>query len=385
MDDGTDASHRPGQSRGVMDYLPSLLRWKKQILLFTAVVTVVAAGVSFLLPKWYQSSTVLLPPKNQVLGGLGPLTTLLKDFAPTSVGTRLSAGSSQVNYMAILKSRRAAESIIRRFDLLTVYDIDEGSMEKAVKEFNDNLSVEILEDGSIGVGVLDRDSVRAAAMTNAMVEVLNAIAFDLGTSEARSTRLFLEERVKENQSLLSAAEEKLRDFQEKRGVLVLSEDVKASASAVGELFAKKVRLDIEMSMLSKTVGQENERYKTLFLERSEIEKKLAGFPQMGMESFRLLRDVMIQQKIMEFLVPMAEQARFEEHKDIPVVLVLDKAVPAERKARPKRLLIIGSSALAAFLLAVMAAMTRVRFDLFSREHPDRYEALRSAFRTGRRA
>ncbi len=36
---------------------------------------------------------------------------------------------------------------------------------------------------------------------------------------------------------------------------------------------------------------------------------------------------------------MYEQAKVEEQKDVPVILVLDKAVPPKRKAKPKRLII----------------------------------------------
>jgi len=150
-------------------YLLGVLRWKKRIIVFVVAVTVLAGIVSFLLPKWYKSSTVLLLPRNQALGSMGSLSFLLRDLAPTGVAGRLGAGTGQLNYLAILNSRRAAEAMIRRFDLIKVYDIDDGSMEKTLEELARNFSVEVLEDGSIGLSIYDRDSVRAAEMTNAMV------------------------------------------------------------------------------------------------------------------------------------------------------------------------------------------------------------------------
>jgi uncharacterized protein involved in exopolysaccharide biosynthesis len=373
------------EHQGMTPYLSGVLRWKKRILGFALAVTVLAGIVSFLLPKWYKSSTLLLLPRNQALGAMGSLSFLLRDFAPTGVAGKLGAGGGQLNYLAILNSRRAAEALIRRFDLIKVYDVNDASMEKALEEFSSNFSVEVQDDGSIGLSIYDRDSVRAAELTNAMVEVLNTIAIEIGTSEARSTRVFLEKRVEENRAALAEAEDRLRAFQEKRGMMVLSEDAKATAQAIGELFARKVKLDIELSILRKTAGEENESYRQLSLERNELERKLSTFPELGIESFRLFRDVMIQQKIMEFLVPMYEQTRFEEHRDVPVVSVLDKGVPAERKARPKRLLIIVSAALSALLLATMFVIGYIRFELYRSEHPDKYETLRSAFRVRRRA
>lgn len=374
------ASQVPGDPEGMTPYLFGILRWKKKIIGFVLAVTVLAGIVSFLLPKWYKSSTVLLLPRNQAMGSMGSLSFLLRDLAPTGLTGRLGAGAGQLNYLAILNSRTAAETLIRRFDLVNVYDIADGSMEKAIEELAGNFSVEVQEDGSIGLTVYDRDSVRAAQMANAMVEILNTIAIEIGTSEARSTRVFLEKRVEENQAALARAEDSLRVFQEKRGIVILSEDAKASAEAIGELFAKKVRLDIELSILRKTAGEENESYRQLLLERNELERKLSTFPELGIESFRLFRNVMIQQKIMEFLVPMYEQTRFEEHRDVPVVSVLDKGVPAERKARPKRVVIVAASAFSALLLALLAAAAATRMEIFKAENPERYRRLKDALR-----
>lgn len=386
MDTRGQASNPPvaDDHQGITPYLLGVLRWKKRILVFVVAVTVLAGIVSFLLPKWYKSSTVLLLPRNQALGSMGSLSFLLRDLAPTGVAGRLGAGTGQLNYLAILNSRRAAEALIHQYDLIKVYDIDDGSMEKTLEEFARNFSVEVQEDGSIGLSIYDRDSVRAAKMANSMVETLNTIAIEIGTSEARSTRVFLEKRVEENRAALAEAEDSLRAFQEKRGMMVLSEDAKASAQAIGELYAKKVKLEIDLAILRKTAGEENESYRQLSLERNELERKLSTFPELGIESFRLFRDVMIQQKILEFLVPMYEQTRFEEHRDVPVVSVLDKGVPAERKARPKRLLIVAASALSALILAFFAAAVATRMEIFKAGNPERYRRLMDALRIGRR-
>lgn len=363
-----------------MEYLLALLRWKKAIAVFVVGVTVLATGVSFVLPVWYKSGVTLLPPRTQgLLSGLSPFSALLKDFAPTGAASRLGSGSGSVNYLAILKSRRATESMVRRFDLVHVYKRDDNSIEKTIKEFEDNTNLEIADDGSIRFEVYDRDSLRAAEMANAMVEVLNTIAVDLGTSEARGNRMFLERRVNEARAELAAAEVKLKEFQEANGIIVLSEDAKASASAIGELYAKKVRAEIELAILRKTTGDDNPMIAQLVLEKNEVERKLGTYPALGMASFRLFRDVLIQQKIQEYLVPMFEQARLEEQKDLPVVIVLDKAVPAERKSLPKRMIIVAAAALSALLVAVFAVLLIVRIDHFRTEHPDRFGALRAAW------
>ena len=72
---------------------------------------------------------------------------------------------------------------------------------------------------------------RAAAMANAYVEVLNRLSAELGTREARSNRVFLEERVQETRRLLRDAEDTLRAYQQKSGMMI-SPDQAASVSAI---------------------------------------------------------------------------------------------------------------------------------------------------------
>jgi tyrosine-protein kinase Etk/Wzc len=65
-----------------------------------------------------------------------------------------------------------------------------------------------------------------------------------------------------------------------------------------------------------------------------------SIPDLGAEYIRKFRAVEVQYKIMQFLTPLYEQAKIEERRQTPSVIVLDRAYPAERKSRPKRSLII---------------------------------------------
>jgi uncharacterized protein involved in exopolysaccharide biosynthesis len=366
----------------LLEYLTVLLQWRRFILMFVGGVTLAAIVVSLLLPRWYRSSATLIPPKdNATFGALGGISSILKEVAPGMSG-KLGGQSMAYNYLAILKSRRAAEAVIRKFDLMMAYDIDNGSMESAIKAFNGNFSVEVTTEGTLVVEIMDRDSTRAAAITNYLVETLNQVSIELGTGEARNNREFLEKRVDDARVDLRQAEERFREFQEKNGMVILPDDAKSSAAAIGDLYARKVKTDIELALLKKSTGVENPAYVQLRMEQDEIQKQLARFPSLGVQSFRLYRDLLVQQKILEFLIPLYEQARVEEHKDVPVMLVLDRAVPAERKARPQRVLIVGVALLSSLIIAIAAVLTIIRVRVFRAEHPDRYRDVVAAFRAG---
>ena len=109
---------------------------------------------------------------------------------------------------------------------------------------------------------------------------------------------------------------------------------------IASLYAMKAKKEVERAIARRTAGEDNPVARQLTLEIEELNKKLVGYPEIGLQSLRLYRDVVIQQRIVEFLTPIFEQARIDEVKDIPVVVTLDRAVPPERKAKPQRALIV---------------------------------------------
>ena len=51
---------------------------------------------------------------------------------------------------------------------------------------------------------------------------------------------------------------------------------------------------------------------------------MSSFPDLAMTSARLLREVTVQSKLLEILVPQYEQARMEENKNVPTLQILDE-------------------------------------------------------------
>jgi uncharacterized protein involved in exopolysaccharide biosynthesis len=171
------------------------------------------------------------------------------------------------------------------------------------------------------------------------------------TQEARSNREFIEKRVEEVKASLRVAEDSLKAYQEKRGLIIIPEETSSSISVIAELYATKERKATELAVLERTVGRDNPLYQQAAIELSELNKKVATIPQTTLSSIRLYRNAAIQQKIYEYLLPLYEQAKIDEQRDVPVVLVLDKGVPPERKDRPKRLFIL----LTALVLGLMVS------------------------------
>ena len=72
--------------------------------------------------------------------------------------------------------------------------------------------------------------------------------------------------------------------------------------------------------------------------RRDFQVPFTKVPELGMELVRLTREVKIQETVYGLLTAQFEQAKINEARDMPTVQLLDKAIPAERKARPKTVL-----------------------------------------------
>ena len=124
-----------------------------------------------------------------------------------------------------------------------------------------------------------------------------------------------------------------------------------------------------MHVLKETKGKTSPQYLDLLSEVKVLRKKInelkysdklssasnvlfpfKKMPDMVVEYFRLFREVKIQTKIMEYTLPMYEQAKVEEQKSIPTLQIVDKAVPAQLKYRPKKaFIILGAFFITAFI------------------------------------
>ncbi|MEK7263718.1 MAG: Wzz/FepE/Etk N-terminal domain-containing protein, partial [Bacteroidota bacterium] len=317
-----------------------IMKWKKFIFVILTLILAISMVVSLILPNWYKATASILPPKQQDFLSSFSSTSVLRSLNGLQKFGLMNQNVGVYNYLAILKSRTAMELVIQRFNLIKVYETQDSSLEETLKELRENVNFEVQDDDYITIEVLDKNKNRAAEMANYFVEILNTMSIELATKEATSNRDFIEKRLVENKTALYDAEENLKIFQEKNGTLILPDEASASLKSIADLYGMKSKKELEVAVLMKTLSSDNETLNLLTLEIEEIDKKISSLPDVGLKGFRLYRDVIIQQKINEYLVPMFEQAKISAQKDMPILLVLYKAKPAEKKSKQQRSLIV---------------------------------------------
>jgi capsule polysaccharide export protein KpsE/RkpR len=342
-----------GKSLNLIDFVLIVLKWKRFILITTACITIVSIILFFFVfPLIYYSSAII-----KGSGKAGGFFSAIEQLSNFSSLEDLSLGSKSkelATYSEILTSRRCLEPLILKYDLMNRDDY--MYMEDAVKGFaKQQLSLD--EDkiaGTLSIGVYDKDPLVAKDMTEFLIEQLDKINIELSITQAKNNRQFIETRYLQAKEDLKNAEDSLRAFQMIYGVAP-DLQIKASAQSAFTLEAEIKTEEVKLEVLKKVLSPDQIEVKTQEATINALKEQLSSVknstdlndllrlgnsPQIVMSYLRLQRDIEIQTKILTFLLPVYEQAKIEEKRETPTIIILEKPYIAERKSKPKRLTMV---------------------------------------------
>ena len=375
------------EKSNLINYLFVMTKWRKFIIINSFILAVLTAIFSLCMPKTYTAHTTILGPKEEVRG-LG-FSSILSSLSLGDLGFG-QVSEETYTFTAILNSRTIMETIAKQFNLMESYSAD--NLEETVRALRENVEVEINEDLTISFTASattsffpndeDVDEARRLSrdMANTFIEELDKVNTKLKTEKAQNNRIFIEKRYLQNLADLKKSEEDLKNFQESYGVIALPEQMEVTIRAAAELKAQIVAKEIEVAVLSDYVSGSHSKLTKTKRELNELKKKfdemkrgekyelanngtpdirlflpLNAAPELGLKYVRLYREVALQQKILEFLLPEYEQAKIQEAKDTPTVQVLDAAVTPIKRSKPKRTIMVLVAGFMGVLLSSIVA------------------------------
>ena len=394
------------------------LLWKRRKFITKNVIWVGLASViiSLFLPKWYASQAVILS------SGAGRFS-LISAFADLPLN---EFGFSPVNeditsFISILDSRSMKEQMVEKFNLVERYG--SRDVEYAMKELDGNTELRVTDEGALAITLMDREPEVSQQMVQAMLSQLDLINRRLSREQGKYNRQFIEERLKQTKIDIMKAEEELKLFQQQTGVVDILAQVTAQLEAYGQLYSQKVAAhggvysqelqaytelyaqragtEIQLNVAKSTLSQNNPTIRQLTFLLKEQDRQLetlaeqldselgvmlqdvderlgsvgfndgaapiwitlSDFPALAMRSARLIREVEVQSKLLEILIPQYEQARMEESKNIPTLQVIDEPKVPLNKTKPKRMLIV----LGAVFMAAMFSSGYVLVEYHTRD------------------
>ncbi len=396
---GTDptAQHEPSTAATAPGVTPFglalvLVRHRKMIAAVAVGAGVVAAVYSLTLPNRYTGITRILPPQQggssaammlgQLGGGLGALA-----------GGVLGVRSPSELYVGMLRSQSVADALIERHDLKRVYGT--STMVDTRDRLAGDSRFSADKGGFIAIEADAGDPRLAAELANSYVEQLHRLTTTLAISEAAQRRAFFEQQTQQARDKLADVEVRLRQAIDSGGLVSVDAQGRATVETIARLRGTISAQEIQVGAMKAYAAPSNPELqraeKELASMRAELSRLESGTPGgeaaargdvKGMGHIRLLRELKYYEALFEALAKQYELARVEEAREAPMVQVLDRASPPERRSGPRRTRIVLSAVLGGLFAGVLAALAlsaveNARLDPSSRS---RFAALREELR-----
>jgi tyrosine-protein kinase Etk/Wzc len=357
-----------------LDFIIIILKWKKFLLISFLSIAIISYLVIYLTVEEQFESTALIIPseQNSPLG----FSSLVKDLSalPISIGS-FNIRNDIDFYTTLTYSRSNLQRVAEEFNLIEEYKVD--NMEEAIKVLKKQITAKDTKEDAFQITARANSPEKSAAMTNFIVELLNQTVIEMNVKKSRDNRVFLEKRYEEVKTSLNAAEDSLRLYQQKSGIYMAEEQGRSIIEAYTKLESELATKEIELSVIEQVYGKDSPQASNARIGVEQFSKKVAelkkgssqnlllginSLPEKAMDYIRYYRDVQIFTKMLEYIIPLYEQTRYEEQKNIPILQIIDYAVPPVKRAYPQRVFISLLISLSVFFFILLYIFVREIFN-----------------------
>ena len=397
-------------------YLFLLLRNRWFLVRTILVVMIPTVVITYLLPKQYTVTTVLMPPDIQSTPGISIGGLAAGEFAGLFSGGMgyslpLMTTLSDV-YMEILNSRTLVEQVILgtayidSMDLREEYDRNEQvGLYWARKQFRQHYSAETTPSGFLRVEMTTGAPWYSVDVSERVVSVLDSLNRHVIVERASSARIFLEEQTASAESLLTSSSEALQQFEEEHGIVALDSELREFMRVLADLKQRYLSL----SATARAMRQGLVYGSTSSLEQLEREVSVLGgmitsleegstpaevnvrfpfslaeLPELEFRYARLKSEYDTALRLTSLLRVNLEQAKVEEAVTATTIRVLDPPSHPGWKSKPRKLYIWIEVFALTLIVLITFLLLRERAHAMRTENPEawrRWSGLMSEIRS----
>ena len=385
----------------LIDLLTALHAGRWPIIGGTLAVCVLAGGLSFLLPKEYEATVQILPPREEKQSfGFSSLLSSLP--IPTlRLGER---GTPADISLATIRSETTRRRMIEKFDLMRHYEA--RTLTDALETLADKTTADMTEEGMLAVSVLASEPQMAADMANYYIVLLDSTNKRFSHKTASERLNFIRGLLQEEDQKLEDKMKRLEEFQAEHNAISISDQARAVILTATSMRTAVLELEIERQRLIQSgLGFDHDKVKKLEREiqlrnvtmdflrdglptnngvlqnealQLDLEEDfflpLKQIPGVAQEYATLEKDVLVQTSLLLVLLQQEAQALIEAKDATSTVQVLDPATPPEIKAKPQRVMIV----FIAGLLSLFASISYVLGAVYLQDLRQRWRMRREA-------
>lgn len=390
----------------IFDIIIILLKRKNMIIIPTFIICIAAVIYIMLAPQFWVSTTAFLPAKQ----ASGVLPQIGSEFLAT--GMSLMGQQIQVeslDMLTIMNSRTFSEHIIEKFNLIDYLEIRDEDPRVAMEQALDMLHYSIKtvdmsrETGLITLSIETKEKELSAEIANYYVQHLARYNREERVTKAKLNREYLEQQVEEINTRIESITSQINIFQREHNVINLTVQSQKILEIYAELIAEHNALEIELKYQKEILKPDapilrqleikDEIMRQKIAELEQLQKRETGqfvlalkdIPDLSMQYLNLEFALTIEKKLLEFLYPRYEEAKVYEIRDMPTLEVIDAAVPAGKRSKPKRArfcIIVFLISIVTFSLAAVAVEKVKQID--NEQNKERIDELKKYLRFSRK-
>ncbi len=265
---------KPTQWMGWTEIFFRLWLQRNRIARWVAVGFLLSLFIGWRYPK-FESTVQIMPPDGGSSNGLAALIPALTK-SPGLAGLAADftgAKTSGAVFSKVLESRSVRDDLIKRFDLQKHYGTKFWD-DTRLKLGSRTDIVEDKKSGIIAITVHDRDPKLAMDMANAYVDELSLVTARASTSAAKQERVFIEQRLADENKNLQDAEHQFGQFASTNMALDVPEQMKVTVEAAARLQGELIAARAQVEALKQTYTEENIRVKSAQAHVNELEREL---------------------------------------------------------------------------------------------------------------
>lgn len=309
------------------DVLLLIVRKWKHLLVVCAVALIGSAIVSYCIPERYKSTVVLYPANSTSVS-----QTLAADGTTQKGLLQFGENEEVEQLMQVLQSNDIRNRIIEKYNLIEHYGLDPDEKylyTKLYDKYDDNVKISRTEYTSVIIEVLDESPDTAAMIANDISYLLDTVYARMQRERAYKALRIVEREYREQDATVKSIKDSLQ-YLSMLGVI----DVRSQTEMYSEQYAIALASGNARNI-------------------KEIEAKLDTLAKYGSAHSILKERLTEEVQTLTLRKNKYREALIELEQDLPNAFIVNKAEKAEKKTYPIRWLIVLSTVIASFLLALI--------------------------------
>lgn len=375
-------------------------------ILFVMIPTI---GITYLLPRKYTVTTVILPPEEQNLSGMtmgGFSVGELAGFFSGGMGYSLPLMTTLGDvYVTILNSRSLIDHVMIKTDYLATEGLERRyehepytALYLARKQFRKNYSATTTSSGFIQMEITTGSPEFSILVAEEVIASLDSINMWVLSQRQIEDRFLLEKQLHVADSMLSVTSESLLAFEEAYGFIEPGAVLSQLMDVLSEMKTRYVEAVVTADAIrrgvrtghSATLTELDAEAAAIGRAISDIESgSVAGGLDIGirvdelpvaiLEYARLRTDYEVQIKMVSMLSISLQQAMIQEESIHSTLRVLDSPDHPGWKSKPKKLIIWIEVFLATVFILCCYLLSRERWHTLKLERPESWNAWNNLF------